>query len=252
MLTGDMGFAEPLARQMDNLHAVQKVENGRVLLPNKYGEKGWYGYVPNPNRDVERDLWLWRMQPADLERIAPDPWIAVLQGQNAPSPETALRAEFERLRSRVAGLRNDPSTPDTRASDGPQRFNPVSPGVLVQLTLGGNDPGTSGNILHSRVRYFDPVQRRAGLPEGVAALVEKISPESTVLTLVNTDPVNASKLIVQMGAYGEHHCDSVALGGRTVKVDAPSFAVELAPGAGESLTISMKRYAHQPSLGLPW
>ena len=44
MLTGDLGFAEPLRRQIDNLYAAKKVENGRVLLPNKYGDDGWYGY----------------------------------------------------------------------------------------------------------------------------------------------------------------------------------------------------------------
>lgn len=252
MLTGDLGYAEPLARQMDNLYAVKKVENGRILLPNKYGGKGWYGYMPNPNHDVDLDLWLWRMLPADLERVAADPWVAFLEGRNPGFPETALRAAFERVRRSVEGMRDDPSTPDTRPTDLPQRYNPVSPGLLVQLMLGGNDPGTSGNVLHSRVRYFDPARRRAGLPESVAALVEKIGPGEMTLTLMNADPVYGSKVIVQMGAYGEHHCESVTAGGKTVKVDAPRFTVELAPGAGETLVIAMKRWAHQPSLEMPW
>ena len=72
------------------------------------------------------------------------------------------------------------------------------------------------------------------------------------LTLVNTDPVNARKVIVQMGAYGEHQCESVTAGGKTVKVDAPRFTVELAPGAGDTLTIAMKRYVNQPAVALPW
>lgn len=117
---------------------------------------------------------------------------------------------------------------------------------------GGNDPATSGNVLHSRVRYFDPVKRRAGLPEDVAALVEKIRADDIVLTLVNTNRVEGGTVTVQTGAYAEHRATAVTAGGRTVKVDAPYFEVRLAPGAGETLTIGLKRYAQQPTLALPW
>lgn len=252
MLTGDFGFAEPLRRQIANLYAARKVENGRILLPNKHGDQGWYGYTRDQHFDVQRDIYLWAMQPADLEHLGEDPWIGYLLGKNPSYPEKALRGDFERVRRQVARLRADPSTPDTRASDHPQQYNPVSAATLVNLTVGGNDPGSSGNILHSRVLYFDPVKRRTGLPEDVAALVEKILPEQTVLTLVNTNPVHARKVIVRMGAYGEHQCTSVSAGGRSVTVDAREFTVELAPGAGETLTIAVKRYANQPVLALPW
>ncbi|MEX2264424.1 MAG: hypothetical protein WD696_20890 [Bryobacteraceae bacterium] len=252
MLTGDLGFAEPLRRQIANLYAARKVEKGQILLPNKHGDDGWYGYTRNQHSDVQRDLYLWSMQPSDLEHLSSDPWISYLLGKNPSYPETALRAELGRVRSRVQGLRQDPSTADTRASDHSQRYNPVSAGVLAHLTVGANDPGSSGNILHSRLRYFDPVKRRAGLPDDVAALVEKIRPDDLVVTLVNTNPVHARELIVTMGAYGEHQCDSVAFGGKTIPVNAPQFAIELAPGAGETLTLTMKRYAHQPKLSLPW
>jgi hypothetical protein len=66
------------------------------------------------------------------------------------------------------------------------------------------------------------------------------------------DPVHERTVIVQAGAYGEHQCLSVAVGGKTVKVDDRKFRVVLAPGAGDSLTIAMKRYANQPELALPW
>ena len=35
-------------------------------------------------------------------------------------------------------------------------------------------------------------------------------------------------------------------------VNARSFDVRLAPGAGARLTLRMKRYANQPTLALPW
>jgi len=44
----------------------------------------------------------------------------------------------------------------------------------------------------------------------------------------------------------------VTVGGRKIVIDAPFFRVRLAPGSGDLLTISMKRYARQPTLALPW
>ena len=57
---------------------------------------------------------------------------------------------------------------------------------------------------------------------------------------------------VQAGAYAENQATSVTVGGKTAAVDAPHFDVVLAPGAGETLTIGMKRYVHQPTLHFPW
>ena len=51
----------------------------------------------------------------------------------------------------------------------------------------------------SRFRYFDPENRRAGLPADVGALVEKMAADSATLTLVNTNPVEARIVIVQGG-----------------------------------------------------
>ncbi len=210
---------------------------GNDGLPNKYGDNGWYGYTPNQHFDVQRDIYLWSMKPSDRERIRNDPWIAYLEGKRPEYPWQALEQELAGIRRRVQGFREDPSTADTRSSDSAQRWNPVATTALVNLTLGGNEPGTSGNIVHSVVRCFDPVRRRAGLPEDVAALVEKIRPEEIVLTLVNTNQVEGRTVIVQMGAYGEH--------------GAP-WQVKLGPGAGDTLTIARKRYSQRPSLVFPW
>ncbi len=252
LLTRDERFLDVLRRQMDNLYAAKKVENGRVLLPNKHGDNGWFGYMPSWHTDLELDLYLWSMKPADRERVAKEGWIRFLEGNNPDYPLEALQREFDRVRAKVEGLRDDPSTPDTRYADTSQKFNPVATAALINLTLGANDPGNAGNILHSRVRYFDPVRRRAGLPEDVAALVEKIRPGDIELTLVNTNPVDAREVVVQMGAYGEHHCDAVGVGGRRVPVDASYFRVRLAPGSGSRMTVAMKRYAHEPALAFPW
>ncbi|MBL8237520.1 MAG: hypothetical protein JNM66_08890 [Bryobacterales bacterium] len=252
LLTGDMSFAEPLRRQLANLYAARRMENGRVLMPQKYGERGWYGFTGNQYFEVQRDLYLWSMNPADLANLAGDPWIRYLRGNDAGYPAKALATDFERLRRRVEGMRADESTGDTRPSDGAQRFNPVATETLVNLMLGGNDPGASGNVLHARLRYFDARMRRAGLPEDVAALVDSIDADSVRVTLVNTSPVNARELVVQMGAFAEHNALSVETAGKRIPVDGSHFTVRLAPGAGQTLTIAMKRYANPPTAAFPW
>lgn len=252
LLTGDPSYIEPLRRQLANLYAAKREQNGRILLPQKHGDEGWYGFTPNQYFEVQRDIYLWLMNPEDLKWISNDPWLRYLDGRNPDHPVRALEADFERLRRRVQAMRQDTSTADTRPSDGAQRLSPVATETLVNLMLGGNDPGKDGNILHSRVRYFDPVRRRAGLPEDVAALVEKMRPGDVVLTLINTSPVHARDVIVQTGAFAEHQCLSVEGGGAKVAVDGSQFLVRLEPGAGDTITITMKRYANQPTAAFPW
>jgi hypothetical protein len=126
---------------------------------------------------------------------------------------------------------------------------------LINLTMGGADPGGSTHgpaPLHVQVRHFDPELRRAGLPQDVAALVERFDADEVRLTLVNVGAVRARTVAVQMGAYGEHQATTVTAGGRTTTVNGPWFNVRLAPGAGETLTIGVRRYANQPTLAFPW
>ena len=60
------------------------------------------------------------------------------------------------------------------------------------------------------------------------------------------------RLIVQMGAYGEHQATSVRAGGRTVSLMSSSFEVQLNAGAGDTLVIGIKRLANDPTLRFPW
>jgi hypothetical protein len=252
LLTGDASFQEPLRKQLANLYAARREQDGRILLPQKYGEKGWYGFTPNQYFEVQRDLYLWSMDEADRKWLGSDPWLRYLDGKDAGYPMRALQSDFERLRTRVNAMRRDPSTTDTRSSDGAQRFSPVSTATLVNLTLGGNDPGKDGNILHARLRYFDPIHRRAGLPEDVAALVQSIRADAVVVTLVNVSPVSPRTVIVQTGGYAEHQLVTIEAGGKKLTASGSHFTVELAPGTGDTLTIAMKRYANPPVAAHPW
>ena len=119
-------------------------------------------------------MYYWSMDRADLSRLNADSgWFGFLEGRDPTYPEIALQADFARLRAQMEKVRRDPTTPDTRLSDNPNPFNPAIPGGLTQLMLGGLTP-RHGSPLHCRVRYFDPQAGRAGMPEGVGALVERL------------------------------------------------------------------------------
>jgi len=65
-------------------------------------------------------------------------------------------------------------------------------------------------------------------------------------------PSVARSVIVQGGAYAEHQIVSVSDGKTTMEVNAPTFPVRLAPGAGAKLTIRMRRFGNDPTLSFPW
>jgi hypothetical protein len=267
LLTGDQAYTNVIRRQIDNLYAVKQVKDGKVLVPRYYGDQGWYGYdAPGEGpsgalgnlANVLVDVYMWSLSPEDLERLPREGWIGYLtaERQNPDYPLEALQGDLEAVRRAAQRLHNDTSSYNMARGAAPGTgANPVATTALINLTMGANDPGgsTHGPLpLHAQVRHFDPNRRRAGLPEGVAALVERIRPESVTLTLVNVNPMEYRTVIVQTGAYGEHHANTVTAGGRTLAVDQPWFQVRLAPGAGDTLTITMRRYAHQPTLAFPW
>ena len=86
----------------------------------------------------------------------------------------------------------------------------------------------------------------------VAALVSRLGDRETVVALVNVNPSTARTVVVQAGAYAEHQIESVAANGRTTPVDGSAFTVQLAPGAGATLTLAMRRYVNQPTVAFPW
>ncbi len=263
MLSRNMAYIDPVRRQVDNIFAAARTENGEVLLPHYYGEAGgkvgWYGYRQGeffPTgalgnlSETTIELYLWSLNPADLKRIVPNPpdrrsvqgWIEFLQGRRPNYPLEALQQE-----------RDDVARTAARTSKKASGYgaSPVAFESLANLTLGAANLYGSGDVLRSQVRYFDPDRRRAGLAEDVAALVEKIEPGSVTVTLVNTGTA-PRRLVVQMGSYAEHQAVSVRMGDRTIPLNAPHFEVQLAAGAGDRLVIAVKRLVNDPTLGFPW
>ena len=252
LLTGDDGYLDVWRKQRDTINAQQKVIDGQVMYPRMYGDQGWYGYVPDKYGFNNREIYFLTMSPNDLQHVPIDGWLAYLQGQNPGYPEQALRTDLAAIRGRVAAMRQDTTTPDTRLADDPMKYNPARVQALRELMLGGIYSGKHGSLLQCRVRYFDPVARRAGLPQDTAALIEKMTGDEVTLVLVNVNQVQPRTLVVQAGAYAEHQFTNVAVDEQNTTVDSPHFTARLTPGAGTRITAKMKRYVNQPILQFPW
>lgn len=280
LLSGNQAYVNVLRRQMDNIYAQKKVENGKTLIPQMYGDPrgykfngspSWYHFTDNLRTDRLTEIYLWSMDRKDLERVpvasswgqdrnrdgysGPDraaQWLGYLEGKLDEYPERALRTDLAWVRRRTEMIRTDQTTADTRLADYLLDLNPVATNALVNLTLGGYFSKGRVWVLHSRFRYFDAEKRRAGLPEDVGALVEKLSADSAVLSLVNVNPIEPRTVVIQGGGYGEHRLDSVTVDGKTVAVNGPTLSVRLDPGSGSRLEFKMSRYANPPTFAYPW
>jgi hypothetical protein len=252
LLTGDRRYVDAWRGQIEAVNAQKKTVDGRTLYPHMYGDQGWYDYIPQPYSQGAAEVYYWSMRPDDRARVRNSGWLDFLDGKAPGYPERALRAELASVRQKVHAMRRDPTTPDTRLSDDPMEFNPAAVAALVNLTLGGLSPKHQGEVLHCRLRYFDPESRRPGLPPDVAALVDSLSDDGATVTLVNLDQSDPRTVVVQAGGYGEHRFTGVDHDGRRVPLDGPLLTVRLGPGAGGTLSLSMKRYVDPPTLAQPW
>lgn len=252
LLTADDAWLDVWRRQADVINAQARVIDGRRMTPRMYGDQGWYHYQPGDYDLHMRELYYLSMRPDDRRRVPDSPWLTYLEGNNPGYPVQALRADLARIRDRVAAMRADTSTPDTRLSDNPMQYNPASITALNELMQGGLNIGRLATVLNCRLRYFDPVRRRAGIPEDVAALVESMTADSATVTLVNVNQVEQRTLVVQAGAYAEHEFLTLTDGSRQREVNDSQFTIRLEPGCGARLQLTMRRYANQPTFAFPW
>ena len=251
LLTGNQFYVDVWRKMLEAVNSNAKFTDGKTVYPHMYGEDGWYAYSTTPYNEGAFDIYYWSMHEADRKYVSPSDWLKFLDGVKPDFPIEAMANEFESIRLKLEGVENDPSSPDTRLSDNTLQFNTANTTCLTQLMAGGLTP-RYGEALHARVRYFDPVDRRAGIPKDVAALVEEMTDISTTLSLVNIDPVDGKKVIVQTGAYGEHQTITVEMDGEVFSVDNSFFNVQLNPGCGTKLLIRHDRFANQPTLTHPW
>ena len=252
LLTGDDKYLDVWRKQIDAINAQRRMIDGRMMYPRMYGDEGWYDWTPTPYAENALPMYALSMRDDDEKRVDDDEWLDFLRGKSTGYAELALQRDLSRIRERVKAMRADQTTPDTRLADDPMKFNPASVKALLELTMGGVHPGVGGNLLISRLRYFDPAERRAGLPADVAALVERLTASEAVVTLVNVNQLDARTVIIQGGSYGEHQITSAGTGEKQTAVNDKTVEVVLNPGAGAKLTLKFKRHVNPPSFDLPW
>ena len=273
LLTGDPKYLELPRSVLDLVQSKARRQNGRLLVPHRHGDQGWYDYRPiNPTHLVY--LWYISGQEKDYRRIEEltqvsswdtlhyskgkgdwehaGPWLGFLEGRNPDYPLQILKATYAETLARLEEIRNDLSKPHQRNVHHWQQRNPVVLEGLVQLMLGCPNHVYHGGLLHCRIFHYDPVRRRPGLPPDVAVLVDKIEPAGISLQVVNLHPSRPRDLVIKAGAFGEHHFTEVRYGNAVTQVDRQFFQVRLRPGTVGRLEIGIKRFAHPPSYRFPW
>ena len=278
LLTGDRSHLDLVRSQFERLWALGKVEGGQFVIPARHGDAGWFDFRPPDPRylihlyfltGAERDRELlhtvagretWRDEGAFGKggQYVPRPWQVFVDGENADYPEAAMADTLREIERRLEVMRADDGNPAEWDVHHWQDINPVVCEPLLQLTTGTPGVIYHGGLCHARIRHFDPVNYRPGLPDSVAALVSRVRPDSVDLELVNTHAEETREVVVQAGAFGEHVFTRIAAPGEAGPVfsegaeGSPFFRAVLRPSSTLRLSLSMHLFARRPSYAFPW
>ncbi len=277
LVSGDATKLDLPRSVIDLVRAQGRKEGNRLMVPHRHGKQGWYDYRPFPAKYLAQLYYISR-DPADWERLTAlvdtdqwktlryskgkgdsvhaGPWLMYVRGENENYPMEILRACYGETTKRLEQIRKDRTGPADQDVHHWQKLNPVVLEALVQLTLGAPNHIYHGGLLHTSLRYFDPVNQRPGLPPDVAVLVERLTPNGVRVQFVNLNPAEPRRVIVQSGMFAEHQITQV----RQVvhypyqfdTIDRSQFEVALVPGAVGRLEIDLKRYSQQPTYASPW
>jgi hypothetical protein len=300
LLTGDEKYMEMPRSTLDTIVAQGKHTDQGFVVPTRKEASGWVDFGPMNNAylsqlwfmslspgDWERIEKVRQADGTDWRPVADThskedgghdaAWLRFLAGDNPDYPERILSSAAGQVAKRLWEMREnwllldeypgvyrpvDPAKTDyTKLYEHHwQVQNPVTTEALVQLMLGAPQMMYNGGLLHASVRYFDPDKQRPGVPRDVAALVTRIERERTVLQLVNLNPLESRRVIVQAGTFGEHNFTTVkyqrleknAPVDQAVEVNGKFFEVALEPGCGITLDMGVRRYTNRPSYAFPW
>ena len=276
LLTGDTGWMDLPRSQMAMIRRHTNLDNPYPKVAIRYDQKGWHHYIPEP---VYPYLQMWYMTQSEedwkhLERLADAEikargslrnrdlqWAYYLQGKNPDFPEKVLQEDYMEISRKMQIIRNEHRDPETLVDNHFINGDPMILDALTMLMVGGIPVARQGEMLYSQVRYFDDQAKRPGLPRDVAALVSRIDKDMIAVELVNLSLISSRRIIVQGGAYGEHQFTSAEWGsiedkndnGRPASsIDDSQLKVNLDPGTGIVLRLSMKRFQNQPTYTFPW
>ncbi|MBM3932847.1 MAG: hypothetical protein FJ319_00835 [SAR202 cluster bacterium] len=299
LVSGDTGYLDLLRSQLRLLldNSIKR-EDGQLLLPNRYGPEGWAEHRPWTIKEFVH-LFNASQKPEDYQMIAmlregnrtadwndvpsgPDPKggrtdtgrFQYYDGKLADWPERLVEAEIQFSQTVTSSFVNDHRSLEQILEDNIWPANPLVMKGLTHLVTGGPQHLYNGGLQTGSIRIFDPDRARPGMPEDVGVLVDEIKADRTGVQLVNLDPVESRRVIVQGGTYGEHQFTDVSYTetdrnwtgtnpgtwirakatstDRSVPVNNSYFEVVLPPATGIRVSAGMKRYANKPSYAFPW
>ena len=277
LVSGNPVYLELPRSVIDLVTGLARKEGGVLLVPHRHGDEGWYDFR---RMNVRHLFQLWFVSRADedwerLVRLADisgfdqlnyrkgkgdsnhtGSWVAFVRGRNDDYPQQILESCYAETLSRLDQIRSDETTPEDQDVHHWQRLNPVILEGLVQLMHGAPNHMYHGGLLHASLRYFDPEQRRSGLPSHVAALVDRLTPDGVRLRLVNLHSTAEKNVVIQAGMFREHRFTRI----RQVEtypfqfntIDGPHVTICLAPGAVCRLDVGLQRHVNPPSYRFPW
>jgi hypothetical protein len=296
LLTGDRKWLKLARAVIDKQWSLGRWRDGVWEAPHRHCDEGWTDWRPfNALHPVH--LWYLSREQEDLERVRripiPDvlqridlpsnsgrnpvtgketkhfigntiPWFLFMQGEYEGYPELILQAGQTLIDRQLDKMRSSAGDPLSWNWENPlsihawQEFCPLYFEGLLQLMLGAPMHISHGGLQHASVRYYDGEKCRPGLPEGVAALVDRLEGSTLDVTLINTDASAARETVIQVGSFGEHrfieavafNCDGQEVGALTLQ--DRWLRVALSPGSGLKLRLTMERYVNRPSYATPW
>ena len=184
LMTGDQKYTAVMRRQIDNLFAAKKVENGKEVLPRRYGDQGWYDFYElgaGPSGtlgnlvNVMVSIYMESLDSADLARIpilpgdrnaqmdtpAGTEWLAYLKSGDKEYPQRALQAALDAVRRA-----SQPAPAGGRGGRGAGRAGAPPAGAAAPGTAA---PGTTGAAAASTTASAAPAAGAApGQPAGGA------------------------------------------------------------------------------------
>ncbi len=305
---GDDSYLEVLRSQVRLLmeNSIEtETESRCMVVPTSYGAEGWDSYgdfsirggpphlthlqhasMSEGDYDIVtrvRDRWMngggddWNDIPLTGDRGGARTEFSRFQyydGKNPDWPVQTMSADYEQVAGYIEAMERDTRTVQQIIDDNNWPPNPVIVKALIQTTMGSPAPLYNGGILRATVRYFDPCERRPGLPPDVSALVDELSADKVCIKLVNTGHSETRSLIVQAGAFGEHSFTDVSFDETTYSYDGINpglrtraeqttncasttvngkhFTVELPPMTSVRLECGLNRFSNNPTYAFPW
>lgn len=274
-----------LSMEDQDWERLQRLHAGAAHGPHAYA----YAESPHPPAPGSEE---WRPAgPADWNRLTDElsgnkfvenepAHLRYLGGANPEWPQQILDLTLGQVCRAAARLRDDAYEHEWRSQTVTAQ-NPVLTAGLGQMLFGAPFPCFNGGLLNARVRYFDPQQRRPGLPPDVAALMEQKAADRTVIQLVNLSVAAERRVVVQAGAYAEHLFTGVSWNGseqedagqdyggrgngvswndgeqdsgayRALGSGFRALQVALPPGTGLRLRLDTRCHVRAPTYAFPW